>query len=128
MGWMNIGFEAEPQSPDGLLAEAIKRDVCGRLEQAMYDDDVIANYLTSSATSLTVTVDVTIDRDLKPTSKLLQLGLPDDEPFAAVIGAPAVAAMVVGIRQRVERAGRRPVREMTFEVVVNPDRISLRSA
>ena len=129
MGWMNIGYEAEPQSPDGLIAEAIKRDVCHRLEEAMYDDEVIADYLSSHAgASLNVTVEVTIDRDLRPDSQLMQLGLPDDEPFAGAIGAPAVAAMVVGIRRHVRRAGIRPIRDLAFEVVVNPDRISLRSA
>lgn len=128
MGWMNTESDAEPLSADGLLAEAIKRDVCGRLEQAMYDDEVIAGYLQANEGSLTVTIDVAIDRDLKPTSKLLQLDLPDDEPFAGVIGAPAVAAMVVGIKRRLRQAPARPLDELAFEVVVNPDRISLRGA
>ena len=128
MGWMNTESDAEPLSADGLLAEAIKRDVCGRLEQAMYDDEVIAGYLQANEGSLTVTIDVAIDRDLKPTSKLLQLDLPDDEPFAGVIGAPAVAAMVIGIKRRLRQAPERPLDELAFEVVVNPDRISLRGA
>lgn len=128
MGWTNIGYEAEPQSPDGLIAEAIKRDVCARLEQALYDDAVIATYLAAPETALTVTVEVTLDRDLRPGNERLQPVWPDNEPFAGAIGAPAVAAMIVGIRQKVARADGLPVPDMAFEVVVNPDRISLRSA
>lgn len=128
MGWMNIGYDAEPQTADGLLAEAIKRDVCERLERAMYDDDVVSDYLAMTDHALTVTIDVTIDRDLGPGSKLLSLGLPDDEPFAGAIGQPAVTAMLMGVRRRVRRAGDRPVGELAFEVVLNPDRIALRGA
>ncbi len=128
MGWMNIGYAAEPQTADGMLAEAIKRDVCGRLEQGLNDDAVIAEYLAESSSGLSVVIEVLIDRELGPGSQMLQLGLPDDQPFAAAIGAPAVAAMLMSIRRKVERAGDRELGELVFEVVMNPERIALRGA
>jgi hypothetical protein len=115
-----------PNSADELLAEAIKRDIYGRLEQAMLDDEVVSEFLNNSPA--TVVFDVVIDRDAEEaeTRPLAFRGEErDDVPFVASIGRPAVAAMVASMRKRIGRAESAPLatpdEPFFFEIAVHPD-------
>lgn len=110
-------YDTVPSGADAMLAEAIRRDVAGRLENAMHDDVVIAEFLTTGHAS--VELNVTIDRDLGPGDLTVDLPRPDDQPFAATIGQPAVAAMVASIRRRLIAGDDEP---LVFDIVVSPDR------
>lgn len=110
-------FDTVPSSADALLAEAIRLDVANRLEDAMQDDAVIAEFLTSG--HATVELNVTVDRDLGLGDQRFDVPLADDQPFAAIVGQPAVTAMVASIRRRL-MAG--DVEPLVFDIVVSPDR------
>jgi hypothetical protein len=106
-----------------VLEKAIELDVRGRLEQAMHDDVVIARYLDHG--EATVVVTVSIDRELAPAATFT-LPAADDAPYASRIGPAAVAAIVAGIRRRVQAPGFRGADEpLVFDIVVNPDRVQL---
>jgi hypothetical protein len=118
------GFAGEADTADGVLAKAIELDVRGRLEQAMHDDAVIARYLDHG--EATVVVTVSIDRELAPATETFALPPVDDVPYASRIGPAAVAAIVAGIRRRVQAPGFRGADEpLVFDIVVNPDRVQL---
>jgi hypothetical protein len=126
--WFNDNESTE--TPYGVLEAAIKRDVCGRLEQAMHDDAVIAEYLAHGPA--TVVLDVVVEPDLGAGELSFETGNLDDEPLAPSIGQPAVAAVVTLIRERIldrqamgERLSDEPMR---FEIAVQPDVSAWRSA
>ncbi|MDB5095671.1 MAG: hypothetical protein JWM80_92 [Cyanobacteria bacterium RYN_339] len=119
-----FGFSGEADTADGVLAKAIERDVCGRLERAMHDDVVIARYLDQGAATVVVTV--SIDRELAPAEEAFALPPADDAPYTQRIGPAAVAAIVAGIRRKVQAPGFRGADEpLVFDIVVNPDRVQL---
>jgi hypothetical protein len=118
------GFTGEANTADGVLAKAIELDVSGRLEQAMHDDVVIARYLDHAAATVVVTV--SIDRDLGPAETAFELAQADDTPYASKIGPACVAAIVAGIRRKVQAPGFRGADEpMVFDIVVNPGHVQL---
>lgn len=128
MPWFNDNESTE--TPYGVLEAAIKRDVCGRLEQAMHDDAVIAEYLSHGPA--TVVLDVVVDHDLGDGELSFDAHSLDDEPLAPSIGQPAVAAVVTLIRERIldrqamgERLSDEPMR---FEIAIQPDVSTWRSA
>lgn len=120
---MSQGFHEIPDTPGELLVLAVKRDVLGRLEQAMYEDDVIADFLTTGPA--TVIVDVVIDHELEEGDLSFAGWEADDAPFSSMIGQPAVAAMVTHIRSRIldgEATGMRDGEEpVVFEIAIRPD-------
>lgn len=113
-------FSDMPESADELLAVALKRDISNRLEQAMFDDAVIAEFLTTG--TATVQFDVVIDRAIGQGQLTFEGARPENQPFAGVMGQPLVAAMVETIRRRVGGAAQ-PEREeaFSFEITVSPD-------
>lgn len=118
MNWTGL----MPNTPDELLAEALRRDIGGRLSEAMYADPELAAYLV--AHSATVNFDVVIDRALTAEGALpVPDDRPDNQPFAAVIAEPTVIAMVDHMRRgirRIQALGRDADEEFCFEIVVNP--------
>ena len=111
-----------PSSPDELLAMAVRRDVEGRLEAAMQDDAVIAEFLTQS--DATVIIDVVVDRTLEPGGMPYEVERGENEPLSPVISQPAVLAMVTMLRERIIQGpsagapyGDQPV---IFEIAVSP--------
>jgi hypothetical protein len=120
-----FGFAGEADTADGVLAKAIEQDVCGRLEQAMHDDVVVARYLELHG-GATVVVTVSIDRELAPAADAFAFPEADDQPYASRIGPAATAAIVAGIRRRVQAPGfRGPDEPLVFDIVVNPDSVRL---
>jgi len=120
-----FGFSGEADTADGVLAKAIERDVCGRLEQAMHDDVVIARYLEDRG-GATVVVTVSIDRELEPAEQAYDLPGGENTPYASKIGPSAVAAIVAGIRRKVQAPGFRGLDEpLVFDIVVNPGQVQL---
>jgi hypothetical protein len=112
-----------PSSPDELLAAAVRRDVEGRLEAAMQDDAVIAEFL--STRDATVIIDVVVDRSMEPGGMPYLAERPDDAPFSPAIGQPAVLAMVTMLGERIIQGpsagapyGDQPV---IFEIAVRPE-------
>lgn len=119
------GFSGQADTADGVLAKAIEQDVCGRLEQAMQDDVVVARYLEAHG-GATVVVTVSIDRELAAAATPFEFPEADDLPYASRIGPAATAAIVAGIRRRVQAPGYRgPDEPLVFDIVVNPDHVRL---
>jgi hypothetical protein len=120
---MSQGFHEWPDTPGELLALAVKQDVLGRLEQAMHEDDVIADFLIDGPAN--VIVDVVIDPSLGGGELSFEGWAADNAPFSSMIGQPAVQAMVTQIRHRILsgrptglRDGEEPV---VFEIAIHPD-------
>ena len=111
-----------PSSPDELLAAAVRRDVEGRLEAAMQDDAVIAEFLAEQ--DATVIIDVVVDRSMTPGGLPYVAERESDAPFAPAIAQPAVLALVTMLRERIIQGpsagapyGDQPV---IFEIAVRP--------
>lgn len=123
-------FEGVPDTADALLAEAIKCDMKERLEQAMLDDAVLLDFLSSR--TATVEFDVVIDRGLGGGELAFIPERAENEPFAASIGLPAVTAMVASMRRRLEADesawSRLEDESFCFEISVHPDAVTLSEA
>jgi hypothetical protein len=125
MAMQSFDAGTQPNTPDELIAEGIRRDIAGRLEPAMYGDAVIASALDQG--SLTVFVSVTIDREMTPGGHVYDLDRPEDAPFAAAIGEPAVASILERMRRRVQEPDFDPAEEpLAYEIVVSPGPVTPR--
>lgn len=121
------GWDSEPNTAVEMLAEAVRQDMWGRLEDAMYDDDVVAEFLSTHPA--TVEVDVVIDRELGQGQLAFEMQRDENAPFAAAIAQPAVLAMVRRFRERIlEGEAARTVRAqepITFELALCPEQVYL---
>lgn len=116
-----FGADAGPHTPAELVIAGIHRDVSARLEAAMVADPVISRYLETD--DVYVSLEVVIDRAMTPGEVSFPSWNGPDDPFAAAVGQPAVAAMVDMVRRRIESGtplGHEPV---AFEIAVLPEAV-----
>jgi hypothetical protein len=116
------GWDSEPKTAVEVMAEAVKRDVWGRLEEAMYEDDVVAEFLSTNPA--TVMVDVVVDRELGQ-GQTFETRPSGNAPFAAAIAQPVVMAMVRRFRERILEGAVSEHEPICFEVAFCPEDVRL---